>query len=122
MVPGRALSKALGDRQGITRFGSAFVPMDEALARAAIDLSGRPWPDISLDLKRDTIGSIATENIVHVFNTLAIELGAAVHVDVLKGRNDHHKAEAAFKALALSLKQAFSRTDDARIPSTKGVL
>tara|TARA_B100000674_G_C37824122_1_gene907254 strand:+ start:602 stop:1195 length:594 start_codon:yes stop_codon:yes gene_type:complete len=122
MVLGRAVSTALGDRLGIRRFGSAFVPMDEALARVAIDLSGRPWPVVNLDLRREMLGSIATENIVHVFNTLAIELGASIHVDVLRGKNDHHKAEAAFKALALSLRQAFARTEDLRAPSTKGVL
>ena len=122
MVLGRALSQALGDRAGIGRFGDSLVPMDEALARAAVDLSGRPWPAVDLGLKRESIGNIATENITHVLNTLAIELGAAVHVDVLKGENDHHKAEAAFKALALCLKKAFALTDDGRVPSTKGVL
>ena len=122
MVVGRAISQALSDRAGIARFGWAMVPMDEALVRVAVDLSGRPWPSINLDFTRESIGSIATENITHVFNTLAIEAGASIHIDVLKGSNDHHKAEAAFKALALCLRQAFSRTGDGSIRSTKGVL
>ena len=74
--------------------------MDEALARAVVDLSGRPWPAIELGLKRERIGQMATENIRHVFQSLAIALRASIHVDVLKGENDHHRSEAAFKALA----------------------
>ena len=119
---GRALREALGDRTGIQRFGSALVPMDEALARAAVDLSGRPWPSIDLGLRRENLGDIATENLTHVMNSLAIELGAAIHVDVLKGENDHHKAEAGFKALALSLRQAVAPTPSTEARSTKGIL
>lgn len=119
---GRALREALGNRSGIQRFGSALVPMDEALARAAVDLCGRPWPSITLGLRRERLGDMATENLTHVLNTLAIELGAAVHIDLLKGDNDHHRAEAAFKALALSLRAAVASTSDAGPLSTKGVL
>jgi len=122
MVLGRAINSALSDRVGIARFGDATVPMDEALARAAIDLSGRPWPAIELSLRREMLGSMACENLTHTLNTLAIELRASVHVDVLKGQNDHHKAEAAFKAFALALKRAVVRTPSRSVPSTKGVL
>lgn len=122
MVLGRAISDALGNRQGITRFGSAMVPMDEALVRVAIDLSGRPWPSIDLGFQRESIGGIATESLTHVFNTLAIELKASVHVDMLKGSNDHHKVEAGFKGLAHCLRQAIARTQSGQVLSTKGVL
>jgi len=119
---GGALARALGERRGIQRFGSAYAPLDEALARAVIDLSGRPWPAVALGLGRDRLGERACENIEHVLNSLAIALGASLHVDVLKGANDHHKAEAAFKALALALRAALARDGSTSVPSTKGVL
>ncbi len=119
---GQVLDEALGERRGITRFGHAYAPLDEALARVVIDLSGRPWPSVELGLTREMIGEIACENLTHVFESLAIALRASLHVDVLKGRNDHHRVEAAFKALALALKVAVRRTGTADIPSTKGVL
>jgi imidazoleglycerol phosphate dehydratase HisB len=118
---GAAIDKALGDRSGIRRFGSAYAPLDEALARAVVDLSGRPMPVVSLTLERESLGGIACENLTHFFVSLAMSLRAALHIDVLRGVNDHHKAEAAFKALALALREAVSR-DGAGIPSTKGVL
>ncbi|MDG1500826.1 MAG: imidazoleglycerol-phosphate dehydratase HisB [Planctomycetota bacterium] len=121
MVLGRALGQALGDGRGITRFGYAFVPLDEALARAVVDLSGRPWPSVKLGLTREMLGQVATENLEHFLNSLAIEGRFALHVNLLSGTNDHHRAEAAFKAVALALGQAIQRksTD---IPSTKGTL
>ncbi len=122
MVLGRTIHAALGERAGIERFGDAIVPMDEALARAAVDLSGRPWPAVDLGLQREMLGGIACENLTHVLTTLAIELRAAVHIDVLKGRNDHHRSEAAFKALAIALRRAVTRTHSDGVPSTKGVL
>lgn len=122
IVLGQALTQALGERRGIARFGHAYAPLDEALARVVVDLSGRPAPHIDLGLRRESLGGIACENIHHVFHTLALELRAALHVDVLKGTNDHHRAEAAFKALALALKAATRRTDSTDVPSTKGVL
>ena len=96
--------------------------MDEALARAVIDLSGRPYSVINLGLKRERIGQMATENITHVFQSLAMSLRASIHVDCLRGDNDHHRSEAAFKALALALKEAVALTGDEGLPSTKGVL
>lgn len=121
IVLGRALDQALGDRAGIARFGHAYAPLDESLARAVIDLSGRPWPQVDLGLRRETVGTVSTENLTHFLRSLAIEARMALHVDVLRGDNDHHRAEAAFKAVALALRAALSaRGGD--VPSTKGVL
>jgi imidazoleglycerol phosphate dehydratase HisB len=118
---GGAMDQALGSRRGIKRFGFAFAPLDEALARTVIDLSARPWPEIHLHLEREMIGQWACENIVHFFQSLAMSLRCSLHVDVLRGQNDHHRVEAAFKSLALSLRQALTQTDGA-VPSTKGSL
>lgn len=118
---GRALERALGERRGVARFGYAFVPLDEALARAVVDLSGRPWPEVELRLRREALGAVACENLAHFFNTLAIEARMALHVRVLSGANDHHKAEASFKAVARALRQAV-RVEGSDVPSTKGAL
>jgi imidazoleglycerol phosphate dehydratase HisB len=118
---GRALDEALGDRAGITRFGYSYAPLDESLSRAVVDLSGRPWPEVSIDFTRPSIGEIATENIVHFLRSFAIEGRMALHVDTIRGDNDHHKAESAFKALALALRQAVTLRGDG-VPSTKGSL
>ncbi len=119
---GQALDGALGDRRGIVRFGSAHAPLDEALARAVVDLSGRPFPRIELELKREAIGAWASENITHFFQSLATAGRMALHVDVLEGLNDHHKIEAAFKATALALRQAVAHDGTDEVPSEKGVL
>ncbi|MGI9436018.1 MAG: imidazoleglycerol-phosphate dehydratase HisB [Geminicoccaceae bacterium] len=119
---GQALDQALGDRRGITRFAHAFAPLDEALARVVVDLSGRPAAVVNLGLTREFLGELATENIGHVFTSLAMASRMALHVDVLRGENDHHRAEAAFKAAALALRQAVMRDGSDQIPSTKGVL
>ncbi|MCC5822647.1 MAG: imidazoleglycerol-phosphate dehydratase HisB [Phycisphaerales bacterium] len=119
---GAAIDRVIGERRGIARFGYAYAPLDEALARVVIDLSGRPMPIVDLGLKRDMLGGIACENLTHFFVSLAMSLRAAVHVDVLRGDNDHHRAEAAFKALGLALKAAVTRTGSDEVPSTKGVL
>lgn len=118
---GAAVDQALGERAGFARFGYAYAPLDEALARAVVDFSGRPCSVVELNLGREAIGGIACENIVHVFRSLAVALRASVHVDVLRGENDHHKAEAAFKALALALRMALAR-EEGGVPSTKGAL
>ncbi len=119
---GMAIDQALGERRGIARFGSAYAPLDEALARAVIDLSGRPFAAIDLGLKREALGGLACENVGHFLRSLATTARAAVHVDVLRGENDHHRAEAAFKALALALRRAVAPDGTNEIPSTKGVL
>ena len=119
---GQALDKALGIRAGIERFGYAYAPLDEALARVVIDLSGRPAPVVDLQLEREMIGDVSSENLKHFFISLGNAAQMAIHVDVLKGENDHHRAEAAFKACALALRQAVTSTGRTDIPSTKGVL
>lgn len=119
---GQALDACLGGRAGIARFGHAYAPLDEALARAVVDLSGRPWPAVDLGLRRERLGDVATENLSHFLRSLAMAARLALHVDVLKGENDHHRAEAAFKATALALRLALARTGSTAVPSTKGVL
>ena len=121
IVLGRGIDSALGDREGIQRFGYAYAALDEALVRCVVDLSGRPWPEVHIGLARDRIGDVAAENIVHFFRSLAIESRMALHVDLIRGDNDHHKAEAAFKATALALKSAVAITTIGT-PSTKGSL
>jgi imidazoleglycerol-phosphate dehydratase len=119
---GQALDQALGERRGIARFGSAFAPLDEALARAVVDFSGRPCAVVDLGLKRVTLGQLSCENIAHFFSSLATAGRMALHLDVLRGTNDHHRAEAAFKATALALRQAVRLDGSDQVPSTKGVL
>jgi imidazoleglycerol-phosphate dehydratase len=119
---GQALDQALGERRGIARFGSAFAPLDEALARAVIDLSGRPCAVVELGLEREALGQLACENVPHFFASLATTGRMALHLDVLRGSNDHHRAEAAFKAIALALRQAVRVDGPDQVPSTKGVL
>lgn len=119
---GMALDAALGDRRGITRFGWALVPLDESLARVSLDLSGRPFADVELGLRREAIGGLACENVAHVLRSLATAARLTLHVDVLKGTNDHHRAEAAFKGVALALRQAVAPSGFDDVPSTKGVL
>jgi imidazoleglycerol phosphate dehydratase HisB len=121
IVLGRAFDQALGDRSGVARFGYSYAPLDESLTRAVVDLSGRPWPEIAIGFTRDTIGEVATENLVHFLRSFAVEGRMGLHVDLIRGDNDHHKAESAFKAVALALRAAVgaSGTD---VPSTKGTL
>ncbi len=118
---GQGFDRALGDRRGVRRFGHAYAPLDEALARAVVDLSGRPWAEVHLPLTRPNIGQIACESLVHVLRSFAVAARTTLHLDLLRGENDHHKVEASFKALALALRQAVARDGD-EVPSTKGVL
>lgn len=118
---GRALDDALGDRAGIQRFGAQYAPLDESLSRVVVDLCGRAWSEIHLNLKRERIGDWATENITHFFRTLSASSRSTIHVDVLRGDNDHHKVEASFKALAMALRKATAACGQG-VPSTKGVL
>jgi len=120
---GETLRKALGDGEGINRFGFAVVPMDCSLAFAAIDLAKRPYAKIDLKLRGKKIEDMASEDIQHFLETLASSLQANIHAWVQYGANDHHKAEAIFKALALSLKQAIAIEPRRKgIPSSKGVI
>lgn len=121
---GRALADAIGDRRGMRRMGDATVPLDEALALAAVDLSGRGLAALTMPLRGPRLGQLPTEMVPHFFQSLAMEARITLHVHVLHGDNDHHKVEASFKALARALDWATSldsRVADA-IPSTKGVL
>ncbi|KAI7861304.1 Imidazoleglycerol-phosphate dehydratase-domain-containing protein [Spinellus fusiger] len=119
---GMAFKQALGAPRGIKRFGSAYCPLDEALARSVVDISGRPFADINLGLKREMIGNMSTEMLPHVLLSFAFGAGITLHVDVLKGTNDHHRAESAFKSLAVAIRTAIERTGTDDVPSTKGVL
>jgi imidazoleglycerol-phosphate dehydratase len=119
---GSAFKEALGPIVGVQRFGHGYAPLDEALSRAVVDLSNRPCATIDLGLKREMIGQLSCEMIPHVFESFAQNAGITMHVDVLKGSNDHHRAESAFKALAIALKAATTRTGKNEVPSTKGVL
>lgn len=124
IVLGRALNAALGERGGIARFGHALVPMDEALAEAAIDLSGRPLLIWSVEFGRDKIGEMDTELFEEFFRALANNALMTLHLTQKAGRNAHHVAEACFKATARALRMAVAvdpRLDNA-VPSTKGVL
>ena len=119
---GEAISEALGDRSGITRFGDATVPMDEARATVALDISGRPYAALDLQLRTDRLGTLTTQNIPHALEALTRTAGLTLHVSAV-GSNDHHVAEAAFKALGRALRAAVA-IDPRRsgIPSTKGTL
>jgi imidazoleglycerol-phosphate dehydratase len=124
LVLGQAFAEALGDKAGIVRMGSAYVPMDEALAFVAVDLSGRPYCVAEVAWTGSTVGGIPVTLIPHFFESFAVTARANVHARVLYGRDDHHKAEALFKALGRAL-DAATRPDPRRggaIPSTKGTL
>lgn len=120
---GRAIREALGDRAGIRRVGSAYLPMDEALAFAAIDISGRPYLAFDADFTAPMVGAFDTQLAEEFFRAVAVNAGLTVHVKVLAGRNDHHKLEALFKAFGLALRDAAAV--DPRVTgvlSTKGAL
>lgn len=120
---GQAVDASLGDRSGVTRFGSAYAPLDEALARAVVDLSGRPHATVDLGLRRERLGDVSCENIEHFFQSLATTARMTLHLDVLRGTNDHHRAEAAFKAFALAFRQAVAIDPSLDgVASTKGTL
>lgn len=123
LVLGSAFAEALGDRAGITRFGDARVPMDEAVAEAVIDVSGRPYSVIDLSFASTHLGNLATQNIPHALESFARTAGVTLHL-TSRGANDHHVAEAGIKALARALRAAVEidpRRGDA-IPSSKGTL
>ncbi|TPX67515.1 imidazoleglycerol-phosphate dehydratase [Spizellomyces sp. 'palustris'] len=120
---GYAFKQALGPPTGIKRFGYAYAPLDEALSRAVVDVSGRPHAVVELGLKREKIGDLSCEMIPHVIESFATSAGLTVHVDVIRGFNDHHRAESAFKSLAVALREAISPSGAPNdVPSTKGTL
>lgn len=124
LVLGQAFAEALGDKKGIARMGHAYVPMDEALAFVAVDLSGRPYAVMQAEWHTPSIGQFPTSLVPHFFESLAVTMKANLHARVLYGRDDHHQAEALFKALARAL-SATVQIDPRRagaVPSTKGSL
>lgn len=122
IVLGQALSRALGDRAGIARFAAAYAPLDEALSRVVVDVGKRPYLSYNVPL-RGRIGTLESEVLEEFWKALAIHLGATIHVDVIRGRNRHHIAEATFKALGLALNQAMAVGGvGGGIPSSKGLL
>jgi len=121
---GQAVKQALGDMKGITRYADVHVPMDEALTRASIDVSGRPFLVFKAEFVRDKVGAFDTELVQEWFQAFAMNAGVTLHVETLYGTNDHHIAESCFKALARALRTAFAIDPRAagEVPSTKGML
>jgi imidazoleglycerol-phosphate dehydratase len=120
---GEAIERALGKKAGIQRMGDAVVPMDDALVLAAVDLSGRAYPDIEARFSKRRLDDLSSDMVGHMLEALATNGRFNLHVRVLRGKNDHHKAEAIFKALGVALARASSKSSRRRgVPSTKGVL
>ena len=121
---GLALVEALGDKKGIRRYGFSYIPMDEVLTRAAVDISGRPWLIWNVDFSRDKIGEMDTELFREFFQALAQNAGLTLHVENLYGENNHHIIESCFKALARALRAALTidRRQADQLPTTKGKL
>jgi imidazoleglycerol-phosphate dehydratase len=121
---GQAVAKAVGDKTGIRRYGHAYVPLDEALTRVVIDLSGRPGLELAIDFSRAFIGEFDVDLIHEFFQGFVNHAAATVHIDNLKGRNAHHQSETAFKAFGRALRMAVEPDPRMRgiLPSTKGAL
>jgi imidazoleglycerol-phosphate dehydratase len=119
---GEAFKEALGDKAGINRYGTFYIPMDETLALASLDISNRPFLVFDCNFKREKIGEMSTEMVVEFFRAFAFNAGITLHLKVLYGENDHHKIEALFKALGRAVKEAKFRCEENGIPSTKGIL
>lgn len=124
IVLGQAIAQALGDKQGIARYGSSYLPMDETLTRVALDISGRPYLVWKVNFTRSKIGDMDTELFREWFQAFAQNAGITLHVETLYGENSHHIAETCYKALARALRQAVSidLRQGGRVPSTKGQL
>jgi imidazoleglycerol-phosphate dehydratase len=120
---GQALKQALGDKKGLARFGHAYVPLDEALARAVVDLSGRPWLHFGAQFRAQRIGDLPTELLEDFFRAFVDHGRFDLHLDLVRGRNAHHIAEALFKATARALSTAVALDPRVKgVPSTKGSL
>ncbi len=120
IVLGGAITEALGEKRGIRRYGWVMIPMDEALARCAVDLGGRSCSVFRAEFSRPLIEGLSTEMVEHFFTSLAGSMNANIHIAILEGRNTHHKIEAIFKAFAYAMKDAIKVEGNA-VPSTKGV-
>jgi len=119
---GKAIAQALGEKRGITRFGSAMVPLDEALIAAALDISGRPYLNFRVSFLREDLGQMPTEMIGEFFRALTNQAKITLHLIQMNGHVAHHVCEASFKAFARAFAMAKARTADDSVPSTKGVL
>lgn len=120
---GEAIERALGKKVGIERMGDAIVPMDDALVMAAIDLGGRAFPDVKADFAKKKLDDLSSDLVVHLLQTLATNGRFNLHIEVLRGKNDHHKAEAIFKALGVALAKSVRAAPRRKgVPSTKGVI
>lgn len=122
IVLGQALQQALGDKKGVARFGTFYIPMDDALAMVSLDLSGRPYLHFSADFHNERIGSFETCLAKEFFQALSVHGGITLHINLLYGENDHHGCEAIFKAFAHALKAAVKTNDTKEVLSTKGSL
>ena len=123
IVIGKCIDKALADKSRINRYGAAYVPMDESLARCVVDLSGRGYCVFNAEFSRARVSDLSTEMVEHFFKSIAENLKANVHVELLYGRNNHHRAEAIFKSFALALREAVSFNPRITgVQSTKGKL
>ncbi len=121
---GTAFHTALGTPTGLARFGYAYAPLDEALSRAVVDLSNRPFSVVDLGLRREKVGDLSCEMLPHCLQSFAQAASVTLHVDCLRGQNDHHRAESAFKALAVAVRMATSPVAgrEGEVTSTKGTL
>jgi len=119
---GIAINKALGKKEGIRRMGDAFVPMEDALVLVAVDISGRAYVEVDAEFAKKRLDDLSSDLIEHLLQTLAANAKLNLHVQVLRGRNDHHKAEAIFKALGMAMSEAVSKRRVKGVPSTKGVI
>jgi len=120
---GEAILNALGKKVGIERFGDAIVPMDDALVMVVVDLSGRSFSDVEARFNKKKLDDLSSDLIVHLLETLAVNGKFNLHVNVLRGKNDHHKAEAIFKGVGVALSRAAAKSPRKRgVPSTKGVI
>lgn len=117
---GKALDEALGDKKGIRRMGDAIVPMEDSLALVAIDIGGRVYSEVEVDFTKKRLDDLSSDLLVHLLETLASNGKLNLHVKLMRGDNDHHKAEAIFKALGVALSEAVSLTGSKEIPSIKG--
>ena len=119
---GEAFKEAIGNKEGINRYGTFYIPMDETLALASLDISNRPFLVFDCNFNREKVGEMSTEMVVEFFRAFALNAGITLHLKVLYGENDHHKIEALFKALGRAIKEAKFRNSENGLPSTKGSL
>ncbi|MGB9812261.1 MAG: imidazoleglycerol-phosphate dehydratase HisB [Thermovenabulum sp.] len=119
---GKAFYKAIGDKKGIRRYGNALIPMDDALILFALDISGRPYLNFNVKFRREKVADLSIEMISEFFRAFSLNAKVTLHISKLFGENDHHTAEAIFKAFGRALREAVEREDNGIIPSTKGVL